>query len=530
MNKQNNSYSIIPGKLSLVFLKQVLDQDDISFSLHNKSYKNIEESVETVNDLIRKGHIIYGANTGFGKLANTLINKSDLVKLQHNLIASHCTGVGEIVDDNVVRLIAILKINSLARGYSGIRLEVLNLLLKFINRGYYPCIPCKGSVGASGDLAPLAHLSAPLIGLGYVRKNGNILSGMDALKALGEKPLLLGPLEGLSLLNGTQVSTAFTLKAFFDTEQLFAAAIVTGAMSTEALKGSIVPFRDEIHALRGLEGQAKVAKILQKLLANSQRSRTQTKVQDPYSLRCQPQVMGACYDQLKEVASVLSKEINAVTNNPIVLIETQEIVSGGNFHAQPIAFCADKLAMVISEIASLTERRIALLIDPNISQLPAFLINDSGLNSGFMIAQVTAAALVSENKSLCYPCSVDSIPTSANQEDHVSMATHAARRLFTMTDNTAHVLAIELLSAAQGFDFFRPQQSTQELEHHYSQIRSSVAFYECDRFMADDINAAGCYIKNNNFEQIKRHFALYQVSNSQNTNHRSLPIELLQSA
>ncbi|MCW5588105.1 MAG: histidine ammonia-lyase [Legionellales bacterium] len=507
----NGKFIIKPGNLKLSELQKILEVEEIRISICKESYSNIRKSVNTVNNMINQGKVVYGGNTGFGKLANTVIETKDLVRLQHNLIASHCTGVGELVDDKIVKLISLLKVNSLARGYSGIREEVLELLLKLINEGYYPCIPCQGSVGASGDLAPLAHLSAPLIGLGYVRKNGEIISGNEALNAIGEKPLELAPLEGLSLLNGTQVSTAFALKAYFDAEQLMAVAMVSGAMSTDALKGSSTPFRDEIHQLRGQSGQIKVARLLSKLLENSKIRLSHahcSKVQDPYSLRCQPQVMGACLDQLIEIANVLTNEINAVTNNPIVLSDKMEILSGGNFHAEPIAFAADKLAMIFCEIASMSERRISLLVDPNISQLPAFLINGSGLNSGFMIAQVTAAALVSENKSLSYPCSVDSIPTSANQEDHVSMATHAARRLFNMFDNTANVIAIELLSAAQGFDFLRPLESSIELEHYFKSIRDLVPFYTQDRYMADDIKSIFNFIKKYSFKDIKNYLEL----------------------
>lgn len=508
MNVANSEIQlkINPGQLSLDDLRVALNSNKLHISITSKAKNNIERSVNTVRKVIDDGKIIYGVNTGFGKLANISISKDKLSQLQHNLVTSHCTGVGNLIDDKLVRLIAVLKINSLAMGYSGVRFEVMELLLAFINEGYYPCIPSQGSVGASGDLSPLAHLVAPLIGEGYVRKDGNIICGKEALKAIGRTEIMLGPLEGLSLLNGTQVSTAFAIKAYFAAEQLFVASLASGAMATDALRGSSTPFRKEIHQLRGQCGQMAVAKTLFQLLEDSEiriSHKNCEKIQDPYSIRCQPQVMGACLDQLSHISKVLMKETNAVTNNPIVLPDSGEILSGGNFHAEPIAFAADLLALVLCEIGSLSERRLALMVDPSFSQLPAFLINGSGFNSGFMIAQVTAAALVSENKSLSHPCSVDSIPTSANQEDHVSMATHAARRLFQMADNVAYVIAIEMLAAAQGFDFLSPKVSSPTLNTIYQKIRERVKFYESDHYMADDIKLIYDFVQTDSFTQIR---------------------------
>lgn len=497
--RERQTLVIEPGEFSLEQAKILMSDKDVVLKLSDSCLKNMERSVSIVKDKIKENKSVYGVNTGFGRLANTQIPVNKLKELQRNLVISHCTGVGDVVEERLVRLIAAIKVNSISMGYSGVRKEVLDLLLDLINKGYVPMIPCQGSVGASGDLSPLAHLVAPIIGFGYVIKSGKIKSGREALEELGIEPIELEPLEGLALLNGTQVSTAFAIKAYLDTDQLLMACIASGAMSTDSLRGSTTPFRNEIHILRRQVGQQKIGKALDLLLRGSEIRDSHTiceRVQDPYSVRCQPQVIGACWDQLDHVKKTLINEMNAVTNNPIVLPESGEILSGGNFHAEPVAFVADILAMVICEISSISERKISLLVDPNFSQLPAFLVSDSGLNSGFMIAQVTAAALVSENKSLSHPCSVDSIPTSANQEDHVSMATHAARRLHGMAKNTANVIAIELLCAAQGLDFLRPKKTSPSINSIYINIRNLVDFYSCDRYLADDINE----IKNFVFE------------------------------
>ncbi len=515
MNLTQENFSINPGSLTLNNLRKIVESTNLKITLNNSAKKAIQLSVNTVNGVISKNETVYGINTGFGRLAHTKIENKELSDLQHNLILSHATGVGELLSDDIVRLITIIKINSLGRGHSGVRFEVLELLLKLINNGYYPCIPSKGSVGASGDLAPLAHLSAPLIGHGFVRHNNEVIPAKEALSRLNEKPLILGPLEGLSLLNGTQVSTALAIKAFFDTEQIFAAAISTGALTTDALLGSKVPFRKEIHDLRGHKGQKLVASTIYMLLKESEIEASHEncdKVQDAYSLRCQPQVMGACLDNLLHVANILEIEANAVTNNPIVLPKTDEAISGGNFHAEPVAFAADILAMILTEISSISERRIATLVDSNYSSLPAFLVENGGVNSGFMIAQVTAAALVSENKSCSFPCSVDSIPTSANQEDHVSMATHAARRLLNMIENTSYVIAVELLAACQGIDFRRPLKSSKHLEKLYSEVRSKVPNYDKDRYFAKDIEMAQSIVLKSELVETKRNIELPSFS------------------
>jgi len=435
---------------------------------------------------------IYGLNTGFGLLAQTRIPPERLGDLQRNLVLSHATGVGPLLDDAVVRLALVLKLVSLARGHSGVRPGVLSFLATLIERDAYPCIPAQGSVGASGDLAPLAHLSAAMLGVGRMRLAGRELDAAEALHSIGLAPLTLEPKEGLALLNGTQVSTALALAGLFATESVFAAALVAGAMSVDALKGSDAPFDARIHAARGQRGQERVAALYRELLTRSEireSHRDCAKVQDPYSLRCQPQVMGACLDSMQHAGRILEIEANAATDNPLVFADGA-VLSGGNFHAEPVALAADALAVAIAEIGSLAERRIAVLVDPKMSGLPAFLVEDSGLNSGFMVAHVTAAALVSENKSLAHPASVDSIPTSANQEDHVSMATYAARRLATMARNSATVVGIELLAAAQGIEFHRPLRSSPQLERAHAAVRALVPPYVRDRFFHPDIAQA----------------------------------------
>jgi histidine ammonia-lyase len=435
----------------------------------------------------------YGINTGFGLLAQTRIPAGQRALLQRNILLSHAAGVGPLLDDALVRLILVLKLASLSRGFSGVSEDLLRFLEQLINAELYPSIPAQGSVGASGDLAPLAHLSLPVIGLGTVRRSGKVLAAAEALAEAGIVPPALGPKEGLALLNGTQVSTAIALAGLFELETAFAGAVVTGSLSLDALQGSDVPFDPRIHALRNHDGQRRVAAVYARLLKGSEireSHRTCERVQDPYSLRCQPQVMGACLDLIQQAACTLQAEANAVTDNPLVFPESGEVLSGGNFHAEPVAFAADTLALACAEVGSITERRIALLVDPKMSGLPAFLTPDSGVNSGFMMAQVTAAALVAENRMLAHPASIDSIPTSANQEDHVSMATHGARRLLTMSTNTRHIVAIELLAACQGIDFRKPLKTSAPLRQAHAALRADVPFAQADRLLADDIAIA----------------------------------------
>ena len=447
---------------------------------------------EAVGRILGKGAPVYGINTGFGSLAGTSIAADRLAELQRNLLLSHCTGVGAPLEDSVVRLMLLLKIASLARGYSGVAPATVLALAALLESDLLPIVPSKGSVGASGDLAPLAHLGTVLLGIGQVRQHGRIISASEALAIADLKPLNLGPKEGLALINGTQASTALAIAGALRTEDLLAAGLLAGAMSTDALRGSDSPFDTLIHAVRPHPGQRRIAQTLRILLAGStirESHRDCVRVQDPYSFRCQPQVMGACLDTLEHCLNVLEIEANSVTDNPLIFDEHDVALSGGNFHAEPIAFAADFLAIALSEIANLSERRLSVLLDTKMSGLPAFLVDNSGLNSGFMIMQVTAAALVSENKTLAHPASIDSIPTSANQEDHVSMATFAARRLGDIADNCTAVVGIELLAAAQGIDFCRPLRSSDFIESAHRDIRARVPHLDADRYMHPDIEA-----------------------------------------
>ncbi|CDG18328.1 histidine ammonia-lyase [Xenorhabdus doucetiae] len=485
--------TIHPGKMTLEELRHVY-QHPVHIRLDEQCVPAIENSVACVNRIISENRTAYGINTGFGLLANTRIATQDLEELQRSIVLSHAAGVGEPLPDDIVRLIMVLKINSLARGYSGIRLDVIEGLIALVNADVYPCIPSKGSVGASGDLAPLAHMSLLLLGEGQARYRGEWLPAKAALEKAGLKPITLVAKEGLALLNGTQASTAFALKGLFAAQDLLASAVVCGALSVEAALGSRKPFDARIHDARGQKGQIDVAALYRWVLEEqsgiSQSHNNCPKVQDPYSLRCQPQVMGACLTQIRHAADVIMVEANAVSDNPLVFTEEDEVISGGNFHAEPVAMAADNLALALAEMGSLSERRIALLMDSNMSQLPPFLVENSGVNSGFMIAQVTAAALASENKALAHPSSVDSLPTSANQEDHVSMAPAAGRRLWEMADNVRGILAIEWLTACQGMDFRHGLKSSPVLEKARHILRDKVAHYDKDRFFAPDIDAA----------------------------------------
>ncbi|MDN3526535.1 histidine ammonia-lyase [Halomonas sabkhae] len=488
-----NHLEIQPGKMTLAQARQVFEAP-LQVSLPTSADADIAAGVDCVNRVVEEDRTVYGVNTGFGLLAQTRIEKNQLEDLQRSLVLSHATGVGAAMDDDLVRLIMVLKVNSLARGFSGIRREVLDALVALINAEIYPHIPLKGSVGASGDLAPLAHMSVVLLGEGQARHRGEWLPAHEALAKAGLEPLSLAPKEGLALLNGTQVSTAYALKGLFDAEDLFAAATVCGSLTVEATLSSRSPFDSRIHEVRGQRGQIDAATAYRQLLGErSEISDSHVdcgKVQDPYSLRCQPQVMGAALTQIRQVAEVLGIEINAVSDNPLVFAEQGDIISGGNFHAEPVAMAADNLALAIAEIGSLTERRVSLMMDKHMSQLPPFLVEHGGVNSGFMIAQVTAAGLASENKALSHPHSVDSLPTSANQEDHVSMAPAAGKRLWEMADNVRGILAIEWLAACQGLDFRDGLRTTDTLEEARRVLREHVAYYDKDRFFAPDIDAA----------------------------------------
>lgn len=484
--------TLTPGQLTLSVMRRIA-LGKVKLAVEQPAFERMRGSAATVSQAVAQGAPAYGINTGFGKLAKTHIPETQLELLQTNLVRSHAVGTGPLLDDATVRLILALKAASLARGYSGVRPEIVTALLALHNARVYPCIPSQGSVGASGDLAPLAHLSLALMGEGQVRIDGEVRTAREGLARAGLEPLALKAKEGLALLNGTQVSTALALRALFEGEDLFAAAVVAGALSIDAARGSDAPMDPRIHAVRGQPRQVEVAALYRQLLEGSEIRRSHLlnddRVQDPYSLRCQPQVMGACLDLIRSSAATLAIEANAVTDNPLVFPEDNAVLSGGNFHAEPVALASDVLALAIAEIGALSERRIALLIDATLSGLPPFLVGEPGLNSGFMMAHVTAAALASENKSLAHPASVDSLPTSANQEDHVSMATFAARRLLDMTANTRGIVAIELLAAAQGIDWHAPLKTSAPLQRVHTLIREHVSFYERDRYFAPDIAA-----------------------------------------
>ena len=461
----------------------------LTVTLADNARRRIAESNELVADLVASGEQVYGVNTGFGQLAQVRIEEDELTHLQENLVRSHAVGVGDDLDDDIVRLIMLMKVIALAEGFSGVRLELVDALCALVNNNIYPRIPAQGSVGASGDLAPLAHMAGVLIGVGEARVAGTIVPAELALQEAGLEPIRLAPKEGLALLNGTQVSTALALAAIFRTEHVLAATLAAGAMASDAIKGSDTPFDKRIQSVRGHGGQIAVAGVLRELMQGSEIRASHvecSRVQDPYSIRCQPQVTGACLDVLRHVCNVIETEANAVTDNPLVFAESRAVLSGGNFHAEPVALAADYLALAIAELGSLAERRIALLIDSHLSGLPAFLVEEGGLNSGFMMAQVTAAALTSENKTYAHPASVDSIPTSANQEDHVSMATFAARRLHDMLDNVVNIVAIELLAAAQGVEFHHPKKSSPAIEKIIGILREVSPPYKEDRSMSAD--------------------------------------------
>ncbi len=485
--------TITPGNLALPDLRRWRQSTD-PLRLDPAAAGVVAGSAAAVQRILARGHAVYGVNTGFGKLATTRIAPDRLRELQTSLVLSHSVGVGPALPAATVRLVAILKAASLARGHSGVRPEVIDALLAMVNRGVVPLIPAKGSVGASGDLAPLAHLSATLIGHGEAFLGGERMPSAEALRRAGLAPIQLEAKEGLALLNGTQVSTALALEGLFAAEDAFAAAVVAGALSVDAAKGSDAPFDDRIHAIRGQHGQRDVAAAYRALVAGSAIRASHLdceRVQDPYCLRCMPQVMGACLDSMRHAAAIFEREANGVSDNPLVFAGDDQILSGGNFHAEPVAIAADLLAIAIAEIGAISERRIAMLVDPSTNGgLPAFLVREPGVNSGYMIAHVTAAALASENKSLAHPSSVDSLPTSANQEDHVSMATHAARRLGEMARNTATIVGIEMMAAADGIGFHAPLATSPALARAVAALRARVAPVERDRFLAGDLEAA----------------------------------------
>jgi histidine ammonia-lyase len=479
-----------PGKVTLATLRDLWS--GAAARLSDSALASIDTAAASVDRIVAAGKTVYGINTGFGLLAQTRIPADKLADLQRNLILSHSCGLGHPLPRGTVRMMILLKLIGLGRGHSGVRREVIDALQALLDADAMPVIPSQGSVGASGDLAPLAHLVAALMGEGRIDLVGSILPAAQALKKLGRDPLVLAPKEGLALINGTQASTAIALDALFLGERVFAAALAAGALSVDALMGSCAPFDARIHDLRGQPGQIAIAAHLRDLLDGSAIVTSHhdcDRVQDPYSFRCQPQVMGAALDLLANAARTVAIEANAVTDNPILFPGSDDVISGGNFHAQPVAFAADIIAMALCEVGSISERRTSVLVDPHMSRLPAFLTDDGGVNSGLMIPQVTAAALVSENKSLAFPASVDSIPTSAGQEDHVSMAPIAARKAVTIARNAAGVIAIELIAAAQGVDYHAPLKTSPALQSVHSKVRAISPHLDADRYWADEMAA-----------------------------------------
>lgn len=492
---------LTPGTVSLRDLEEIYRSNTAVF-LDRDAKPAVEAAAEVIAQAARGGDAVYGVNTGFGKLSSVKIASEDTEQLQRNLILSHCSGVGEKTEPTVTRLMMALKLLSLGRGASGVRWSLIELLEGMLERGVIPVIPSQGSVGASGDLAPLAHMAAVMIGEGQAEYQGATHPGGDALKAAGLAPVILGPKEGLALINGTQFSTAYALIGLFDAWRNAENAIITSTLSTDAIMGSTAPLRPEIHALRGHRGQIDVAGAMRALIDGSEIRESHrdgdTRVQDPYCIRCQPQVTGAAIDLLRQVSKTLQIEANAATDNPLVLMETGDILSGGNFHAEPVAFAADQIALAVAEIGAISQRRTALMVDPTLSfDLPPFLTPNPGLNSGYMIAEVTSAALMSENKHLANPCSTDSTPTSANQEDHVSMAAHGARRLSRMNANLAQILGIELLCASRGIEYRTPLSTSIPLQKIITRLRIDVSSLQDDRYLAPELEIAADLVKSN---------------------------------
>lgn len=485
---------LIPGEVTLAALEDIFEGEH-AVHLIPSAKSGVDAAAAQIARAVAVGAPVYGVNTGFGKLASVKIPSEQTAQLQRNLILSHCCGVGRASNARVVRLMMVLKLMSLGRGASGVRWEVITLLEDMLAKGVIPVIPSQGSVGASGDLAPLAHMAAVMIGAGSATFEGQILDGKEALAAAGLTPLILAAKEGLALINGTQFSCALALAGLFGAWRNMQSCIVSAALSTDAIMGSTAPLQPEIHALRGHQGQIDVAAQMRAIMAGSEIRESHrdgdTRVQDPYCIRCQPQVTGACVDLLRQAGRTLEIEANAVTDNPLVLAGVDEILSGGNFHAEPVAFAADQIALAIAEIGAIAQRRVALMVDPTLSfDLPPFLSANPGLNSGYMIAEVTTAALMSENKHLANPCSTDSTPTSANQEDHVSMAAHGARRLLRMNANLAAILGVEVLCGAQGVEYRAPLRTSTPLQAVIARVRVDVATLGEDRYLAPDIEAA----------------------------------------
>lgn len=491
---------LIPGSATLDNFNSIIEHSDRTIKLDRSCKASVERAARVVASVVKGDAAVYGINTGFGKLSSVRIAYEDAAKLQRNLILSHCAGVGPATPAATVRLMMALKLLSFGRGASGVRWELVEAIENLLNTGVVPVVPEQGSVGASGDLAPLAHFAAVLMGEGEAIYNGEQLPATKALERAGLSPIELIAKEGLALINGTQFSTAVAIVSLLQTWDLAKTAIVTSALSTDAIMGSTAPLQAAIHELRGHQGQIDVAATMREIMHGSEireSHRTDdTRVQDPYCIRCQPQVTGACIELLRQTANTLRIEANAVTDNPLVIPDENNpdnaaVFSGGNFHAEPVAFAADQIALAIAEMGAIAQRRVALMVDPALSfDLPPFLTPEPGLCSGFMVAEITSAALMSENKHLATPCSTDSTPTSANQEDHVSMAAHGAIRLFRMNKNLANILAIELLCSARGIEFRAPLTTSKPLQQVIAKLRSNVSSLEQDRYMASDIAKA----------------------------------------
>ena len=500
----DETFELSPGRLTIAEVRR-LSEPGAKIALDAAGRKAVEAALAIVNRMVDENQRVYGINTGMGSLSDSIIADDQLSELQHRLVLSNAAGTGVLLSDRLVRRIMLLKLNTLGQANSGVRLALVDQLIGLFNGGVQPCIPSKGSVGASGDLAPLAHLAVALIGVGDVRLDGATLTAADALEHLGLAPLVLAPKEGLAMVNGTQVSLALALEGLFAFEDAFAAAIVAGALSVEAALGSAGPFDPRIHVLRGQRGLADIAAVYLGLLSDSEFRAANIeagRVQDPYSLRCQPQVLGACLDAMRFAAGLLGREVNAVTDNPLIIADSGDILYGGNFHAEPVGMAADVLALALAEVGSMAERRIALLTDANMSGLPPFLIAESGLNSGFMVAHVTAAALASDNKALANPRGTDSMPTTANLEDFVSMATNAARRLGEMADNLAGIVTIELLASCQGVYLRRPLRSSPVLEGAVEQVHGVAPAFDQDRFFAPSIEAVKSLVVGGHFRSM----------------------------
>lgn len=494
-----STLTLTPGNVTLSDLEAVF-RNETAVRVDRNAKPSIDEAAERIAKAAGGSDAVYGVNTGFGKLASVKIAPEDTATLQRNLILSHCCGVGEPLDRPTTRLIMVLKLLSLGRGASGVRFKILKLIEDCLEKGITPVVPSQGSVGASGDLAPLAHMTAVLIGEGEADYSGTRMPGGEALERAGLAPMVLGPKEGLGLINGTQFSTACALSGLFEAWRLAEATLLTASLSTDAIMGSTAPLLSEIHQLRGHRGQIEVAHSMRAIMEGSEirdsHREDDQRVQDPYCIRCQPQVAGACVDLLRMAARTLEIEANAATDNPLVLIDADRIVSGGNFHAEPVAFAADQIALAIAELGAIAQRRVALMVDPSLSfDLPPFLAKDPGLNSGMMIAEVTTAALMSENKHLANPCSTDSTPTSANQEDHVSMAAHGAMRLGRMNANLAQILGVELLCAAEGVEHRAPLKTSAALQSVLARLRKDVPALQADRYMAPDLETAAEFVR-----------------------------------